>query len=224
MLIIPSLDLQTEATRAYSLQVADRIHGWEHAGFGRAQLSIRQGPGSAPDFRLLEDVLRDVQCPTQVAAGLDSTEDVDAVLAAGAAFVILSGRALEELDWLASVSARFPGQLLLSTPARERRSRTRGAVRTLPLDLRDLASEVADMALGGVVVEFASDRALDHSDLALLEDITEEVGFPVQISGGSPGLGTLRDLEFRGVGGVILSADYLAAEFDEQTLARGFVD
>ena len=224
MLIIPSLDLQPTAGRAYSLQVADRIHDWEHVGFGRAQLAIKPGSGSSPDLRVLEDVLREIQCSVQVAAGLDSTEDVDTALGAGAEFVVLSGRALEELDWLASVSARFPGQLLLASPARERRSRTRGAVRTLPLDLRDLAAEVSGFSLGGLVVEFGLDQPIDHGDLALLEDVAEEVGFPVQVTGGAPSLGTLRDLEFRGVGGVILSAEYLSAEFDEQTLARDFVD
>jgi phosphoribosylformimino-5-aminoimidazole carboxamide ribonucleotide (ProFAR) isomerase len=224
VLIIPSLDVQPGATRGYALTLADRIHDWEHAGFGRTQLTISGPRDVSPDLRVLEDILREVQCPTQVAAALESTDDIDTALGAGAGFVVLSGRALEEMDWLASVSDRFPGQLLLSAPARERRTRTRGAVRTLPLDLRELAAEVADFSLAGLVVEFNADAPIDHTDLGILEDIAEEIGFQLQVSGGSPGLGTLRDLEFRGVGAAILSAEYLSAEFDEQTLARGFGD
>lgn len=224
MLIIPSLDVPPGATRGHALALADRIHEWEYVGFSRTQLTIRGLRDFSPDLRVLEDIFREVQCPAQLAAPLESTDDIDAALGAGAGFVVLFGRALEELDWLASVSGRFPGQLLLATPARERRTRTRGAVRTLPLDLRELAAEVADFSLAGLVVEFNADAPIDHSDLAILEDIAEEVGFPVQVSGGSPGLGTLRDLEFRGVGGAILSAEYLSAGFDEQTLARGFGD
>src|SRR6185436_17602207 len=115
-------------------------------------------------------------------------------------------------------------QLLLSSPARERRSRTRGAVRTLPLDLRDMAGEVAGLPLAGLVVEFAADAEIGHAELALIEDVTEDVSFPVQISGGSPDLTALRDLEFRGVAAVVLDAAHLSAAFDGQTLARSFSD
>jgi phosphoribosylformimino-5-aminoimidazole carboxamide ribonucleotide (ProFAR) isomerase len=224
VLIIPSLEIHADASRGYALAVADRIHEWEHVGFSRAQLTLRPARDARLDLRVLEDVLREVQSATQVAAALDSTDDIDAALSAGAEFVVLSGRAVEELDWLSAVAGRFPGQLLMATPARERRSRTRGAVRTLPLDLREMAAEMAAFPLAGIVVEFGADASIDHTDLGLLEDIAEEVGFPVQASGGSPSLGTLRDLEFRGIGAAILSAEYLSAEFDELTLARGFGD
>ena len=56
------------------------------------------------------------------------------MLVAGAAFVVPGTRALDEADWLSSIAAQFADHIVLSAPARERRLRSRGAVRTLSLD------------------------------------------------------------------------------------------
>jgi len=223
MFVIPSMSLEADASRADAAAVADVVRDWERAGFSRVQFTLGAADRPLPDQRILEELLRDVQCPTQVAGRFEATEDIDVALAAGAEFVVLGGRALDEFDWLAAVAGRFPGQLVVSSPARERRARTRGAVRTLPLDLLDIAGEIAGLPLAGLIVEFA-DALVEHPDLALLEDVVEELEFPVQVSGGTPDLATLRDLEFRGIGAVVIDAAHLSAAFDGQTLARSFTD
>ena len=224
MFVIPSLSVESDASRAYAAAIADAVETWERAGFPRVQLSLSGVEGRLPDERLLEEVLRDIHSPIQISGRFEATEQIDTALSAGAEFVVLGGRALDELDWLSSVAGRFPGQLLLSSPARERRARTRGAVRTLPLDIRDLAAEVAGMPLAGIIVELPPDATVGHPELALLEDVAEEVDFPVQVSAGSPDLAVLRDLEFRGVAAALIDAAHLSANFDGQTLARDFTD
>jgi phosphoribosylformimino-5-aminoimidazole carboxamide ribotide isomerase len=224
MFVIPSLQLAADTSRSYVDGVAAMMRGWEEAGFSRIQLVLPPGNDPRGDQRLLEEVLRDPQCSTQVAGRFEAGEDVDAALSAGAELVVLGSRALDDFDWLASIADRFPDQLLVATPARERRSRVRGAVRTLPVDLRDLAGDLSALPLAAIVVEFAVDVVIDHAELALLEDVVEELEFPVQVTGGAPDLRTLRDLEFRGVGAAILAAEHLSAAFDEQTLAHSFTD
>jgi phosphoribosylformimino-5-aminoimidazole carboxamide ribotide isomerase len=224
MFIIPSMPVEPDGSRAYAAAMAEAVQDWDRAGFPRVQLTLGSVDRPLPDERVLEEILRDVHSPIQVGGRFETTEEIDSALAAGAELVILGTRALDELDWLSSVAGRFPGQLLLSSPARERRARSRGAMRTLPLDLRDLASEVAGLPLAGLVVEFAGDAPIGHAELALLEDVAEDVHFPVQVSGGTPDLGTLRDLEFRGIGGVVIDVAHLSAEFDGQALARSFTD
>jgi phosphoribosylformimino-5-aminoimidazole carboxamide ribotide isomerase len=223
MLVIPSLDLEPDFSRTYAAAMADVIHNLEHTGFSRVQLTAGHDR-NLPDDRLIEEMLRDVHCTTQIGGRFEATEEIDAALEAGADFVVLGTRALDEMDWLESVVSRFPGRLVLSSPARERRSRTRGAVRTLPLNLRDFAGEIAGLPLGALIVEFAADSDIGIPELALLEDVAEDVGFPVQVSGGTPDLATLRDLEFREISGAIVTAARLAADFDTETVARGFSD
>jgi phosphoribosylformimino-5-aminoimidazole carboxamide ribotide isomerase len=223
MFVIPSIRVEPDPSRSYAAAIASAVEGWERAGFPRVQLTLKPFDRALPGERVLEELLRDVHSPTQMAGRFEATEEIDTALMAGAEFVVLGSRALDEFDWLASVADRFPGQLLLSSPARERRARTRGAMRTLPLDLRDIATEISDLPLAGLIVEFADD-ALGYPELALLEDVVEEVEFPVQVSGGSPDLGGLRDLEFRDVSAVIIDAAHLSAHFDGQALARSFTD
>lgn len=224
MFIIPSMSLEPDPSRSYANAVAEAVHEWERAGFSRVQLALGPVDRPIPDERVLEDLLRDIHSPIQVTGRFEATEEIDAALSAGAEFVVLGARALDEFDWLTSVSTRFPGQLLLSSPARERRSRTRGAVRTLPLDLRDIATEVAGLPLAGLIVDFGADTTIGHSELALLEDIADEIEYPIQVSTASPDLATLRDLEFRAVTSAIVDATHLSATFDGQTLARNFAD
>jgi phosphoribosylformimino-5-aminoimidazole carboxamide ribotide isomerase len=224
MFIIPSMNLEPESSRPYAIAVAEAVHDWDRAGFPRVQLALGPVDRPIPDERVLEDMLREVHSPIQFSGRFESSEEIDSALAAGAEFIVLGSRALDEFDWLATAAARFPGQVLLSSPARERRSRSRGAIRTLPLDLRDIAAEIAGLPLAGLIVEFGSDSVLGHSELALLEDVADDVQFPVQVAVGSPDLTTLRDLEFRGVAAAIIDAAHLSAAFDGQTLARDFAD
>ena len=224
MFIIPSISLDPDPSRSYATTVGNAVQEWERAGFTRLQLILGSVDRRLPDERVIEEVFRDIHCPIQVGGRFETTEEIDAALAAGAEFVVLGGRALEELDWLGSVASRFPGQLLVATPARERRTRARGAVRTLPLDLRDIAAETGSLPLAGLIVEFAADAVIGHSELGLLEDVAEEVECPLQVSLHSPDLATLRDVEFRGVGATVVDVVHLSAGFDGQTLARSFAD
>jgi phosphoribosylformimino-5-aminoimidazole carboxamide ribotide isomerase len=222
MLIIPSLQLEPDFNRVYAGSVAETLLDWERSGFQRAQVVLSGSDRLASDSRMVEEILRDHHCPVQVSGPIESGDDIEVVLAAGAAFVVLGTRALDEPDWLSSVAAQFPDQLVISAPARERRMRSRGAVRTLPLDLRDIAGEMSGFRLGGLIVDFPPDAEMNHADLALVEDVVDDLDFPVLVSGGTPTLASLRDLDFRGAAGVIIPAPHLSAAFDEQALARSF--
>jgi phosphoribosylformimino-5-aminoimidazole carboxamide ribotide isomerase len=227
MIVIPSFDLPHPDHPAPPASTATRdlVHEWEWMGFRRIQLVEPAPRGDRPLNRHgAEDILREAHVEVQVAGHIASADDVDALTAAGAAFVVVGTRGLDEPDWLHSVVDAFPDLLIVETTARERRIRTRGWVRTLPVDVRDLADELSDLRLAALMVAFPSDAAFDHADLALVEDLTEAVPYPVLVSGGQPTLAALRDLEFRGVGGVIIPSALLSASFDEQTIARAFGD
>lgn len=224
MFVVPSLQLGSDSGRAYATALADSLREWEAVGFRRVQLVLGGKEGPGVDARLLELALYDAHCPIQVSGPIESGEDLEAILATGADFAVLGSRAMDDTDWAASLVSRFAGQVIVSTPARERRLRSRGAVRTLSLDLRDIVGELAGLPLGGLIVDFPPDAEMNHADLALVEDVVEEADFPVLVAGGAMTLASLRDLEFRGASAVIMPAAHLSAEFDEQTLARSFAD
>lgn len=219
MFVVPSVQLEPDLSRSHAASVAESMREWESFGFQRVQVVI-----TSVDARILDLIMREAHGPVQVVGPIESWDDVDAVLATGPNYAVLGARALEDPDWLGSIAGRFPGQLIVSSPARERRMRSRGAVRTLPHDLRDIAAEFAGLPLGGLIVEFPPDAEMDHADLALVEDVVENSGLPVLVSGATYTLASLRDLEFRGASAVIIATAQLSAAFDEQLLARSFSD
>jgi phosphoribosylformimino-5-aminoimidazole carboxamide ribonucleotide (ProFAR) isomerase len=219
MIVIPSLAIDADVR-----WLQGRIDDLSWMGFQRLQISVRQSDFSSRGRRDLEDLLRDAPCPIQVAGHFTSGDDIDSVLDAGAELAVLGSRALDEPEWLRGVVGQFPNQLLVRAPARERRVRTRGLVRSVPMDLRDLAQELDGLRIAGLIVRFAPDTAIEHSDLSTIEDVTESVDYPVQVSGTDLGLSTLRDLEFRGVDATLMDSASMAGALDEPSLARTFVD
>lgn len=223
MFIVPAANLSTFANRSAD-EIRAEIDTWARWEFCRGQLSVPSADMRPADWRRLEGALRGSPIPMQIDGRFESGDDVESALAAGADFAVLGPRATEELDWLSGMAAQFPDQLLVRTRARDRRVRTRGAVRTLPIDLRNLAAELGDMPLAGLIIDFPPDDPVGFAELTLIEDVVEETSFPVMVGGGSPQLGTLRDLEFRGAAAAIIDAGYLTASFDETAIARTFVD
>jgi phosphoribosylformimino-5-aminoimidazole carboxamide ribotide isomerase len=227
MIIIPAVELPHPDYSAPGnvREPRDLIREWEWLGFQRVQLVEAVSRGDRPlNRRQAVELLRDIHVDAQVAGDIRSADDIEELSRAGATQVVLGSRALDETEWLASSVSSFPDLLVVETAARERRVRSRGWVRTLPIDIRDLADELSDFPLAGLMVTFASDAAIDHGDLTLVEDLTDRLPFPVFVGGGAQTLATLRDLEFRGVGATIIDAARLADTFDQETLARSFVD
>lgn len=226
MIIVPSLSLPHPDRPPHGdREPQSLIHDWEWLGFRSVHL-IEPSPAEHRSLnrRQVEELLRDIHIDVQVAGAIHSADDVDALLQAGASRVVLGPRAIDEPEWLSSTASAFPDSLVVETAARERRIRARGFVRTLPVDVLDLVDELASLPLAGLLIRFGPDAALDHADLALVEDLVERSDFPIQVIGGTHSVGTLRDLEFRGAAGVIIAAERLADAMDEQTLARSFVD
>jgi phosphoribosylformimino-5-aminoimidazole carboxamide ribonucleotide (ProFAR) isomerase len=224
MIIIPAVELPHPDHPATS-DPRDIVRELEWRGFQGIHLVEPVSRNDRPlNRREAEDLLREIHIDVQVAGNIRSADDIEALTQAGATRVVLGSRALDEPEWLTANLGSFPDVLVVETAARERRVRSRGWVRTLPVDVRDLADELADYPLAGLLVTFSTDAAIDHADLALIEDLTDRLSFPVFVGGGAQTMATLRDLEFRGVTATIIDAARLADNFDEETLARSFAD
>jgi len=183
---------------------------WANAGFRRVHvrdLDAIAGRGSNAD--LLEDMARDGAVELQIDAAIQSGDQIERLVDAGAAQVVLGPRAIDETEWTAGVAGSYPGLLIIETDVRERRVVTRGWVRNLPLDVFDLVAEFAALPLGGLLVSSAAGSAeisRTPSDLNLLEDLAETCDYAVLACGGVSTMNDARALENRGVSGVVLDA------------------
>jgi phosphoribosylformimino-5-aminoimidazole carboxamide ribotide isomerase len=178
--------------------------------------------GSGSNADRIEDVIRDGSVEVQVSDAADSADGIDRLLSAGAVRVVVGSRGLEERDWLAGVAGLYPGLLIVSTDVRERRVVTRGWVRTLPLDVLDLAEELSELPLGGLLICRGVTEANRGVDLSLLEDIAEASNAAVFADLVQATANDLRALENRGLAGVLLGTSLYNGELDARHIALEF--
>jgi phosphoribosylformimino-5-aminoimidazole carboxamide ribonucleotide (ProFAR) isomerase len=225
MIVVPSVRLR-DVSAGFDGSVRDLLADWAWAGFHRVSIDLPGDHPPADAMRLLEALISDLssRLELQVTGPLESRDDIATLLDAGAHFVRLGDRALDDPEWLAGAASAFPQSLVVATPARERRSRTRGFLRTRAVDVRDLVHELSDLPLGGLQIDFLDDTTFDHSDLVLIEDLVDDAPWPIMIGAASPSLAQLRDFEQRGASATIVDGSRMSSEIDDQTLARTFSD
>lgn len=148
---------------------------------------------------------------------------MDDVLEEGARWAVVGTRAVQDLDWLSTVAARAPGEVILAVDVTQGRVATHGWTRMLPRDAVELVGEVADIPLAGIMVT-AVDREgrLDGPDLHLIEDVVEAARVPVIASGGIASMAHLRNVEDRGAAGVVIGTALYTGALSPAAVASEF--
>ena len=197
---------------------------WEHYGFTRLHVvDLDAATGRGSNLFVVHSILDEVDVPVQVGGGIRSGDLVEELLEAGATNVIVGTRAIEEIEWLAGIAGRHPGEIIVACDVRERRVTTRGWVRTLPLDILDAVDELNALPLGGLLVTAVHrEGQMQGTDLPLMEDVVESSEFPVYASGGVSSMQDLRALEYRGIAGVVIGMALYTGALDPVVVAGEF--
>lgn len=237
MIAIPAVDLRDGACvqlvgGSYSqerVRLDDPVEvarSWERYGFTRLHLvDLDAATGRGSNFPIIRDILGDTGIPVQVGGGMRTDEQVEDLIAAGAARVIVGTRALEDREWLAELAHRHPGELIVACDVRERRVTTRGWAHTLPVDILDVVEELNVLPLGGLLVTAVhKEGQLQGTDLPLMEDVAEACNFPVFASGGVSTMQDLRALEHRGLAGAVIGMALYTGALDPVVVAGEFAE
>jgi phosphoribosylformimino-5-aminoimidazole carboxamide ribotide isomerase len=197
---------------------------WEHFGFSRLHVvDLDAATGRGSNRSIVRAILDEVDMPAQVGGGIRSGDEVEELLEAGATNVIVGTRALEEIEWLAGIASRHPGEIIVACDVRERRVTTRGWVRTLPVDILDAVDELNALPLAGLLVTAVHrEGQMQGTDLPLMEDVAESSHFPVYASGGIASMQDLRALEHRGIAGVVIGMALYTGTLDPVVVAGEF--
>ena len=197
---------------------------WEHFGFHRLHVvDLDAATGRGSNLAIVRSLLSDIGVPIHVGGGIRTGEQVEELLDAGASRVVVGTRAIEEPEWLAELSARHPGEIIVACDVRERRVTTRGWAHTLPLDILDVVEELNSLPLGGLLVTAVHrEGQMQGTDLPLMEDVAESSNFPVFASGGVATMQDLRALEHRGLAGVVIGMALYTGALDPVVVAGEF--
>lgn len=235
MIAIPALDLRGGAAVRLErgeygreqLRIGDPLavaRAWERVGFRQLHVvDLDAALGRGSNDQVIEDVLVASRMDVQVGGGVRTEEQIERLLERGAHRVVIGTRALEDMDWLEEVAARFPNELVVAADVRDRRVVTRGWIHTLPADIIDTVEELNGLPLAGVLVTAVERQGmLGGTDLHLMEDVAEAADFPICAAGGIATLQDLRALADRGVASAIIGMALYAGTIDPRTAAEEF--
>ncbi|MGH7617689.1 MAG: HisA/HisF-related TIM barrel protein [Gemmatimonadaceae bacterium] len=234
MLVIPQLELKDRRVvrptrdsgreRQPQERALEVARAWAAAGFHRIHIVDRDAiAGHGSNAMLVDEIVRDCGAEVQVDEAAESRDDIERLVSAGAARVVVGPRWQDEPEWLARVADFYPGLLIADVEVRARRIMRRGWGHHVPLDVLDVVADLRGVPLGGLLISSAP--ANGHrigSEMALLEDIAEASEVPVIVDGGVRTVSELRALEYRGVSAVLVGDGWDRGELEPRSLVSEF--
>ena len=161
--------------------------------------------GEPQNRGLLVDVVVSAKCPVQVSGGVRSAADVEELLAAGAARVVLGTVVLEDPGELAALCRDNREQIAVSLDARGGLLQSHGwTVGTGTSVLEVVAGVSALGAWGFVYTNVERDGTMAGPDLAGLQAVLEASALPVICSGGISSLEEVRAVAKLGAAGAVV--------------------
>ncbi len=143
----------------------------------------------------------------EVGGGVRSTTDIEALLDAGAARVVIGTKAMEDWAWFQSIvhAAKFNKRLILALDARDGMVATRGWTATSTRRATDVAREVNGWPVGAILyTDVAKDGMMQGPNLTHTRALAEAGDVPVIASGGVGHLDHIRQLKLLPVWGAIV--------------------
>ena len=235
MIAIPAVDIREGACvqlvgGSYAAErirlddAASVARAWQDVGFRRlhvVDLDAATGCGSNAD--VVRRIIGESRVDVEVGGGVRSTAAVDSLVTAGARFVVLGTRAIENREWLAEIASRYPGKVVVAADVRGRHVLTHGWHRTLPLDVVTFIDEIGRLPLAAVLVTAVHvEGQMAGPDLGLVDDIVARTSLPLIASGGIHQADDLRVLARRGVTGAVIGMALYTGALDARAVAEEF--
>ena len=235
MIVIPAIDLRDGACvqlvggeyAAERVRLPDPVAvalDWEKQGFQALHIvDLDAATGRGDNRKVIELLLDRTDLTVQVGGGVRDRDAIQWLVDAGATYVVVGTRALEDEEWLAEMADEFPEQLIVAADVRERQIVTRGWTRTMHLDIDEAMERLSALPLAGVLVTAVHKEGLmGGADLALMEEVVDSSDLPVIASGGIASDTDLRLLDDRGVAAAVLGMALYTGVLDARAIAEEF--
>lgn len=235
MIVIPAIDLRDGACvqlvggeyTQERVRLPDPVAvalDWEAKGFQALHIvDLDAATGRGDNRKVIERLLDRTDLTVQVGGGVRDRDAIAWLIDAGATYVVVGTRALEDEDWLAEVADEFPEQLIVAADVRDRKIVTRGWTRTMHMDIDEAMEKLSRLPLAGVLVTAVHKEGLmQGSDLALMEDVVDSTDLAVIASGGIATDVDLRLLDDRGVAAAVLGMALYTGALDAAAIAEEF--
>lgn len=220
MVIVPSIDLregkvvrlqQGDYARQlnYAVDPIEQTRQYARAGAQWMHIVDLDGArqGRPMQTALIARIVQSASLRVQVGGGVRSTADVQALLAAGAARVVVGTRAMEDWAWFDGLvhEPAMNGRIVLAVDAKDGVIATRGWTASSGRLAVDVARQVSDWPLGAILyTDIARDGMMSGPNIPQTQRLVEAGKVPVIASGGVGDISHIRAVKGIGAWGVIV--------------------
>ncbi|MEO7108793.1 MAG: 1-(5-phosphoribosyl)-5-[(5-phosphoribosylamino)methylideneamino] imidazole-4-carboxamide isomerase [Polyangiaceae bacterium] len=177
--------------------------------------------GRGSNRSVIAELAKEPGVTLQVGGGVRTDDDIASLLDLGVARVIVGTRAVEKIDWLESVAAKWPSMIILAADVRGRSIVTRGWTKTVDISIIELLTAVANMPLAGALVTAVHvEGQLQGPDLELIREVVAATKIPIFASGGFASLDDLRNAKIAGAHAAVLGMALYTGRIDPSEAAR----
>ncbi|HYZ92613.1 MAG TPA: 1-(5-phosphoribosyl)-5-[(5-phosphoribosylamino)methylideneamino]imidazole-4-carboxamide isomerase [Actinomycetota bacterium] len=216
--VVPSVDIlggevvrlrrgEPEAKTVYSDDPVAIAKDWEAQGAPRLHVvDLDAALEGKPQTGVVEQIVRGVGIPVQVAGGIRSSDAGRRWLGVGADRVIFGTAALTDVNVLQDAIESLGPRLVVAPDALGREVRIAGWTKGTGEDVVDAARRLAAAGVERLLVtDIGQDGTLAGPNVDLLRDVAEAAGVPVIASGGVATVEDVRKLaSLDGIEGVIV--------------------
>lgn len=235
MIAIPAVDLRAgacvqlvggsyEHQRVRLDEPVAVAHRWSEVGFQRVHVvDLDAATGRGDNGTIVERIVSDTPAELQVGGGVRTTERLEQILRWGARYAVVGTRGIEDRCWLEEIASRNPGRIIVAADVRERSVVTRGWDRTLPITITTLVSTLSTVPLAGILITAVHvEGTMTGPDLPLVDAVVRCSDHPIVASGGIGSMDHLRELDARGVSGVVIGMALYTGTLDPRTVAEEY--
>lgn len=218
MIVIPAIDLRHGETvrlrqgradeeKVFQLSPAEAARRWRNLGARYLHVVDLDGAfaGEPRNLASLASIMEAVDIPVQFGGGMRSEKTLSQVLGMGVERVIVGTRALQSLDWLKEMCARFPGRVALGLDVRAGKLVVKGWQELHPRPLEQLLADISELPLSAVIfTSVLRDGMLEGPDIKEIEEISRICPIPLIASGGITTLEDVLKLKALPLAGIII--------------------
>lgn len=236
LVIVPSIDLrggrvvrlkQGDYARQVNYDVDPLATARAFAEAGAAWMHVVDLDGAKEGRPVQTDLVARIIAATslnvEVGGGVRSTADVQRLLDAGAARVVVGTKAIEDWPWFLDLmrTPAFAHRIVLALDAKDGLVATRGWTETTGRRATDVAREVSDLPLGALLyTDVARDGMLQGPNFEQTRQLAEAGKVPVIASGGVGTIDHVRKLRELPVWGAIVGRSLYEGTVDLREAVR----
>lgn len=221
MKILPAVDIKdgrcvrlfqgnADQVTVYDEDPVRVVASWEKQGAPYLHIVDLDGAfqGRPVSLPIIQQIARTIKIPFEVGGGMRTTDDIRAVLDAGADRVIIGTKACESPEWFQSLLQEFPGKIVASIDVKNGKVAIKGWVAESTIDPIQLAQTVQALGVPRLVyTEISRDGVMQGPDYDHVRALLDTISIPVIYAGGVTSLSDVQKfmtLGSSGLEGVII--------------------